>query len=116
MLGLAIVIPCMRKVIGAAKGPDQFGGFFSYQQGSEGLWIKKMMNSYKLGQVLFFRGLSLIAVLCSVLLLLVITLGASGYSDKILTSNVDEELRGLRGGLAQTIRDPNELNLIFLIV
>ena len=71
-----------------------------------------MMNSYKLGRVLIFRALSLISVLCSVLLLLVITLGATGYSDKILTSNVDEELRGLRGGLAQTIRDPNELEKV----
>jgi peptide/nickel transport system permease protein len=40
---------------------------------------------------------------------LVVSLGATGYSDRILSAVVGEEMRGLRTSLAQTIRDPAEL-------
>jgi peptide/nickel transport system permease protein len=55
------------------------------------------------------RLLGMIAVLLIVLVLLVINLGATGYSDKLLEAAVGEELRGLRTSLAQTIRDPAAL-------
>ena len=58
---------------------------------------------------LAIRGLTLLGVLLGVLLLLVITLGATGFSDRLLNAVVGEEVRGLRIGLAQTIRDPEEL-------
>jgi peptide/nickel transport system permease protein len=48
-------------------------------------------------------------VLFAVLVLLVISLGATGYSDRILNAVVGEEMRGLRTSLAETIRDPDEL-------
>jgi peptide/nickel transport system permease protein len=44
-----------------------------------------------------------------VLVLLVVTLGATGYSDRILAAVVNEEMRGLRTTMAQTIRDPAQL-------
>jgi peptide/nickel transport system permease protein len=44
-----------------------------------------------------------------VLVLLVVTLGATGYSERILDAVIDEQMRGLRQQLAQTIRDPAEL-------
>ena len=52
------------------------------------------------------RAASLGAVLVIVLFLLVLTLGATGYSDRILEAQVGEELRALRTGLSQTITDP----------
>lgn len=52
------------------------------------------------------RAASLGAVLVIVLVLLVVTLGATGYSDRILSAQVGEELRALRTSLAQTITDP----------
>lgn len=55
------------------------------------------------------RAASLLGVLLVVLLLLVVTLGATGYSDRILGAVVNEEMRGLRTTMAQTIRDPAEL-------
>ena len=63
-------------------------------------------------KILVARALSLLGVLLAVLLLLVITIGATGYSDKILTAVVSEELRSLRSGLAETIRDPDELEMV----
>ena len=48
-------------------------------------------------------------VLLAVLVLLVVTLGATGYSDRILDAVVNEEMRGLRTSLAQTIHDPAQL-------
>ncbi len=53
------------------------------------------------------RAASLGAVLIIVLFLLVLTLGATGYSDRILDAQVGEELRVLRTSLAQTITDPD---------
>mgnify|MGYP000039904276 CR=1 FL=1 len=48
-------------------------------------------------------------MLLAVLVLLVVSLGATGYSDRILNAVVGEEMRGLRTTLAQTIQDPDEL-------
>lgn len=58
---------------------------------------------------LAMRGLTLFGVLLVVLLLVVITLGATGFSDRMLKATINEELRGLRQSLAQTIRNPAEL-------
>jgi peptide/nickel transport system permease protein len=46
-------------------------------------------------------------VLLIVLVLLVLTLGATGYSDRILSAQVGEELRALRTSLSQTVTDPD---------
>lgn len=56
------------------------------------------------------RAASLFLVLIAVLVLLVLSLGATGYSDRILTAVVGEEIRGVRTTLAQTITDPDELD------
>ena len=64
---------------------------------------------------LAFRALTLIGVFLTVLLLLVITLRATGFSERILGAVVSEELRGLRVGLAQTIRDPDELEQVLAV-
>jgi peptide/nickel transport system permease protein len=68
----------------------------------------------RLGRVLLVRGLTLLGVLVAVLLILVVSLGATGLSDKILQAVIGEELRGLRQTLAQTIRDPEELERVLL--
>jgi peptide/nickel transport system permease protein len=47
-----------------------------------------------------------------VLLLLVITLGGTGVSDRMLSAIVNEDLRTARQALAQTIRDPEELERV----
>jgi peptide/nickel transport system permease protein len=51
-------------------------------------------------------------VLIIVLFLLVMTLGATGYSDRILDAQVGEELRVMRTGLAETITDPDAVEEI----
>ena len=58
---------------------------------------------------LAFRALTLVGVLLAVLILLVVTLGATGFSERLLAAQVSEEIRGLRPTLSQTIRDPDEL-------
>jgi peptide/nickel transport system permease protein len=58
---------------------------------------------------LALRALTLFGVLLAVLLLLVVTLGATGFSDNLLRAQISEETRALRQGLAQTIRDPAQL-------
>jgi peptide/nickel transport system permease protein len=58
------------------------------------------------------RGFTLIGVLFAVLVLVVITLGATGFSDRMLEATVSEELRGLRQTLSETIRDPIELERV----
>ena len=58
------------------------------------------------------RAASLGAVLIIVLFLLVMTLGATGYSDRILDAQVGEELRVLRTSLAETITDPDAVEEI----
>ncbi|MBL1952510.1 ABC transporter permease, partial [Klebsiella pneumoniae] len=55
------------------------------------------------------RALTLFGVLIAVLVLLAVSLGATGFSDKILQATVGEELRALRTSLTQTIRDPDRL-------
>jgi peptide/nickel transport system permease protein len=58
---------------------------------------------------LLIRALTLFGVLLAVLVLLVVSLGATGISDDLLRAQVSEETRGLRQSLGQTIRDPQEL-------
>ncbi len=48
-------------------------------------------------------------VLLVVLVLLVGVLGATGFSDRMLSAIVNEDLRGIREGLTRTIRDPDRL-------
>lgn len=55
------------------------------------------------------RALSLVGVLGVVIVLLVLSLGATGFSDRMLEAVIGEELRELRSGLTETIRDPDEL-------
>jgi peptide/nickel transport system permease protein len=62
-----------------------------------------------LAMTLGLRALSLVGVLFAVLLLVVVTLGATGFSDRMLGAIVSEEMRGARQALAQTIRDPVRL-------
>ena len=65
-----------------------------------------------LGITLTGRALSLFGVLIVVLFMLVVALGATGFSDRILGAIVNEEMRGIREGLAQTIRNPDELEQV----
>jgi peptide/nickel transport system permease protein len=58
------------------------------------------------------RAASLGVVLLVVLFLLVLTLGATGYSDRILDAQVGEELRALRTSLSQTVTDPDAVEVI----
>ncbi|MDO8750377.1 MAG: ABC transporter permease [Dehalococcoidia bacterium] len=62
-----------------------------------------------LALTLAVRGVTLLGVLLVVLVLVVVVLGATGFSDRMLTAIVSEELRGIREGLAKTIRDPDQL-------
>ena len=65
-----------------------------------------------LGVTLTGRALSLFGVLIVVLFMIVVALGATGFSDRILGAIVNEEMRGIREGLAQTIRNPDELEQV----
>jgi peptide/nickel transport system permease protein len=58
---------------------------------------------------LAIRALTLAGVLVAVLALLVVSLGATGYSDRLLEAQVNEELRAFRIASAQSIRDPAAL-------
>ncbi|MBI4313019.1 MAG: ABC transporter permease [Chloroflexi bacterium] len=58
---------------------------------------------------LAIRGLTLLGVLVVVLVMLVVALGATGFSDRVLSAIVGEDLRALRTAHAQTIRDPDQL-------
>lgn len=53
----------------------------------------------------------MLAVLLVVQILVVVTLGATGYSDRMLEAVIGEELRGIRPALAETIRDPDALEI-----
>lgn len=55
------------------------------------------------------RALTLLGVLLVVLVLVVVSLGATGFSDRVTNAIVREELRAHREALAQRIRDPDEL-------
>ncbi|MBT3275032.1 MAG: ABC transporter permease [Spirochaetales bacterium] len=58
---------------------------------------------------LLVKGLTMLAVLLVVQFLVVITLGATGYSDRMLDAVISEQLRAIRPSLAETIRDPDRL-------
>ena len=58
---------------------------------------------------LLVKGLTMLAVLLVVQFLVVITLGATGYSDRMLDAVISEQLRAMRPSLAETIRDPERL-------
>jgi peptide/nickel transport system permease protein len=58
---------------------------------------------------LAIRAVTLFGVLIAVLVLLVLSLGLTGFSDQLLEAQVNEELRAFRQSLAQTVRDPNEV-------
>ena len=62
-----------------------------------------------LALTLTIRGVTLLGVLLVVLVLVVVALGATGFSDKMLRAIVNEELRGIREGLAVKIHDPDRL-------
>lgn len=55
------------------------------------------------------RAVTLFGVLIAVLVLLVISLGATGFSDRLLDAQVNEELRAFRQSLAQNVKDPSEV-------
>jgi peptide/nickel transport system permease protein len=63
----------------------------------------------KIVRPLAIRAITLFGVLIAVLILLVVSLGATGYSDRLLSAQVNEDLRSFRIASAQTIRDPVEL-------
>lgn len=54
-------------------------------------------------------ALILMATGVIILVLMGVSLGATGFSDKVIGSQINEELRELRQSLAQTIRDPDKL-------
>ncbi len=58
---------------------------------------------------LALRALTLVGVFFVVLLMLVLTLGLTGYSDRILSATVGEQIRAERSSLAQKIINPDEL-------
>jgi peptide/nickel transport system permease protein len=60
-------------------------------------------------RALAIRAATLFGVLLAVLVLLVVVLGATGFSDDLLAAQVNEEIRAYRQSAAQTIRDPAEL-------
>ncbi len=60
-------------------------------------------------RILASRAATLFGVLLAVLLILIVTLGATGVSDRILNAIVSEDLRAFRQSVSQTIRDPDEL-------
>ena len=60
---------------------------------------------------LVVRAVSLVAVLFVVLILLVVSLGATGFSERMLGAVIGEELRALRPALAETIKDPEALEV-----
>ena len=61
---------------------------------------------------LIIRTLTMIGVFFVVMLMLVLTLGLTGYSDRILKAVVGEQLRAERTSLAETIRDPDQLEKV----
>ena len=62
-----------------------------------------------IAKTLLVRALSLVGVLFAVLVMVVVTFGATGFSDRMLTAIVSEEVRGIRQGLSETIRDPDQI-------
>ena len=68
--------------------------------------------SLGVARVLTVRGGTLFAVLVAVLLILVISPGATGIPDRLLNAQIGEILREQRQSLAQTIRDPDQLEKV----
>ena len=62
-----------------------------------------------IAKTLWIKALTFIGVLIAVLVMVAVTLGATGFSDRMLTAIVSEEIRGLRQGLAQTIRNVDDI-------
>ena len=62
-----------------------------------------------LARTLGLRAATLLGVLLTVLVLLVVMLGSTGFSDRILTAVINEEIRGLRTAQATQSRDPDAL-------
>lgn len=60
-------------------------------------------------RMIIIRALTMIAVLVVVQVLVVVSLGATGYSDRMLQAVIGEQMRALRPTLAETIRDPDKL-------
>src|SRR3954447_7275579 len=58
---------------------------------------------------LAIRAFTLFGVLIAVLVLLVISLGATGFSDCLLEAQVNEELRSYRQSISQTVKDPSQV-------
>jgi peptide/nickel transport system permease protein len=65
-------------------------------------------------RTLLVRALTMLGVLVVVQALVVVSLGATGYSERMLGAAVGEELRALRTSLAQTITDPDKLEATLL--
>lgn len=61
---------------------------------------------------LALRALTMIGVFFIVLALLVFTLGLTGFSDRILSAVINEQMRGERTALAEKIRDPEQLEKV----
>ncbi|MEM4297482.1 MAG: ABC transporter permease [Nitrososphaerota archaeon] len=65
-----------------------------------------------LGRTIALKGATFLGVLLAVLLIVVVTLGATGLSDNILRSLIGEELREQRQTLSIILRDPEELERV----
>ena len=61
---------------------------------------------------ILIRAASLGAVLIIVLVLMVLVLGVTGFSDRILDSQVGEELRALRTTVSESVTDPEAVEEI----
>lgn len=61
---------------------------------------------------LLLRCLTMIGVFFAVMLVLVLTLGLTGYSDRILRAVVGEQVRAERTALAEKVRDPDQLEKV----
>lgn len=62
-----------------------------------------------------FLALTLMAVVLIVIAMLGVMMGVTGFSDKMLGSVINEEMRQIRTGLASTVRDPAELENVLKI-
>jgi peptide/nickel transport system permease protein len=65
-------------------------------------------------RVLAIRGITLFGVLIASLLLVIVVLGATGVSDRMMDAIVNEQVREIRQSLSQSIRDPIELERVVL--
>lgn len=65
-------------------------------------------------RVLAIRGITLFGVLIASLILVIVVLGATGVSDRMMDAIVNEQIREIRQSLSQSIRDPIELERVVL--